>query len=104
MHKEDKLHRNSDSKLSIQLHLKSKKLVNECVFVKALKLDVVLLQELTRRRVFSLARLLPSAKMHACVVRMQLLSSQAIQDMPLVKELVALAFEVMIPSWVPTSC
>ena len=104
MHKEDKLHRNGDAKFSMQLHLKIKKLVNECVFVKALKLDVVLLQELTCRRVFCWARLLPSAKMRACTVRMQLLSSQAIQDIPLVKELVSLAFEVMIPSWVPASC
>ena len=47
MNKEDKLHRNGDAKLSIQLHFKIKKLVNECVFVKVLKLDAVLLQELT---------------------------------------------------------
>ena len=52
MHKEDKLHRSSDAKLSMQLHLKIKKPVNECVFVKVLKLDAVLLQELTCRRVF----------------------------------------------------
>ena len=52
MHKEDKLHRNGDAKFSMQMHLKSKKLVNECVFVKVLKLDAVLLQELTCRRIF----------------------------------------------------
>ena len=104
MHNEDKLHRNGDAKLSMQLHLKIKKLVNECVFVKVLKLDAILLQELTCRRVFCCARLLTSAKMHACIVRMQLRSSQAIQDIPLVKELMALAFEVMIPSWIPASC